>query len=137
MLKNVTITLPEETLRALRIAAATQGVSMSKYLAALEETTISGDTGASADHDERARIEAQRVALARFLALPKASLQLTNSDGKAPSKEWMNDRESLHRFQYSDLRFGSDEDHPNDPLRSVAEPPSPDWPDRPLSSGDQ
>jgi hypothetical protein len=132
MLKNVTVTLPAETLRAVRVAAAHDGLSMSKWLGRLVERNVDVDPVAT----EAARVEGQREAMARFLALPKASFQLTDENGKAPSKEWMNDRESLRRFQRPDLRYGSNEDDPDSPLRSVAEPPSPDWPDRPLPASD-
>jgi hypothetical protein len=98
MLKNVTVTLPEETLRAVRVAAAHEGISMSKWLGRLVENNVEIDPVAT----EAARIEGQREAMARFLALPKASVQLTDENGKVPSMEWMNDRESLRRFQRSD-----------------------------------
>jgi hypothetical protein len=133
MLKNLTITLPEKTLRAVRIAAAHDGISMSKWLGRMVERHVDVDPEAT----EAARKEAQREALAQFLALPKASLSLTDENGKAPSKEWMNDRESLRRFQRADLLFGSDEDRSDQALRHVAEPASPDWPDRPFPTGNK
>lgn len=131
MLKNVTVTLPEETLRAVRVAAAHDGVSMSKWLGRLIEKHVDLDGAAT----EATRREAQREALARFLAL-KASVPLTDENGNAPSKEWMNDRESLRRFQPSDLYDGPKEDGEIRPLRSVAEPPAPEWPDRPVTPSD-
>jgi hypothetical protein len=107
MLKNVTITLPEETLRAVRIAAAHDGVSMSKWLGRLVETSV----GTShAEHQ-------------RPLAFQKASVQLTDENGNAPTKEWMNDRESLRRFERPDLREGFAQQSEVRPLQSVAEPP--------------
>jgi hypothetical protein len=132
MQKNVTVTLPEETLRAVRIAAAHEGVSMSKWLGRLVEQTIDPDPAAT----QAALFEVQREALARFLALPKASVPLTDENGKAPSKEWMNERESLRRFERPDLLYGSQEDDSDGALRHVAEPPSPDWPDRPIPASD-
>jgi hypothetical protein len=121
MLKNVTISLPEETLRAVRIAAAHDGVSMSKWLGRLVERSTS----------------AKNDSVTNPLKIQKASVQLTDEHGNAPSKEWMNDRESLRRFERSDLRFRSYEDDQADGLRNVAEPASPDWPDRPVPSGDE
>ena len=75
--------------------------------------------------------------MARFLAASKASVQLTDENGKAPNKEWINDRESLRRFERPDLRYGPNEDGAHDTLPNVAEPPSPDWPDRPLPTSDK
>jgi hypothetical protein len=132
MLKNVTITLPEKTLRAVRIAAAHEGVSMSKWLGRLVERSVDIDPAAM----QAALFEGQREALARFLALPKASVPLTDENGKAPSKEWMNERESLRRFERPDLLYGPQEDGSDGALRDVAEPPSPDWPDRPIPTSD-
>jgi hypothetical protein len=131
MLKNVTVTLPEETLRAVRIAAAHDGISMSKWLGRLVEQTIDPDPAAT----EAALFETQRKALARFLALPK--YQLTDENGKAPSKEWMNERESLRRFERPDLHEGFAQPHEVRPLQSVAEPPSTPWDYGPIPSSDK
>ena len=116
MLKNVTVTLPEKTLRAVRVAAAHDGVSMSKWLGRLVESNVDIDPAAT----ETARIERQREAMVRFLAAPK--YRLTDENGKAPSKEWMNDRESLRRFEHPDLHEGFAQQREVGSVRSVAEP---------------
>jgi hypothetical protein len=121
MLKNLTITLPEETLRAVRIAAAHDGISMSKWLGRLVERSVDVNPEAT----QAARVETQRQALAQFLALPK--YQLTDKNGKAPSKEWMNDREGLRRFERPDLHQGLAQSDEIAPLRSVAEPSPEPW----------
>jgi hypothetical protein len=131
MLKNVTITLPEEALRAVRIAAAHDGLSMSKWLGRLVERNVDIDPIST----EAARLEAQRQAMARFLAIPK--YQLTDENGNAPSKEWMNDREGLRRFERPDLHQGFAQPSEVRPLQSVAEPPAKPWDYGPVAPSDK
>jgi hypothetical protein len=131
MLKNVTLTLHEETLRAVRIAAAHDGVSMSKWLGRLLERNVDVEPIAS----EAARVEAKRQAMARFLALPQ--YKLTDENGNAPNKDWMNDRESLRRFEHPDLHEGFAQQSEVRPLQIVAEPPSQLWDYGPIAPSDK
>jgi hypothetical protein len=131
MLKNVTVTLPEETLRAVRVAAAHDGISMSKWLGRLIEDNV--DLAPTAK--EAALKETQRQALERFLALPKYNL--TDENGNAPSKEWMNDRESLRRFEHPDLYEGFAQQSEVRPLQRLAEPPPAPWDYSPITPSDK
>lgn len=100
-MQNVSVTLSEETLDAVRLAAALEGLSMSMWL----ERLISCNVDLTSEATEAARIQSQRDAMARFLAAPKASFPLTDENGRAPSKEWMNDRESLRRSHFASCNY--------------------------------
>lgn len=80
-MKNLTITLPEQTLAKLRIEAAKAGKSVSKFMADLAEERIG-----SADVDPG---EAMR----RFLSGPL--YDLTDENGKAPSRDQIYDRSRI------------------------------------------
>lgn len=79
-MKNVTITLPEETIARLRIAAAKEGKSMSKFTAELIEGRIG-------------RATTRREAIDEFLAGPL--MDLTDENGKAPSRDEIYERSRL------------------------------------------
>jgi hypothetical protein len=76
-MKNVTITMPERTLSMVRVEAAKAGKSVSKFIADLAEERV----GRPAD---------PRAALVAFLSGPL--LDLTDENGKAPSRDQIYDR---------------------------------------------
>lgn len=76
-MKNLTITLPEETFARLRVAAAQEGKSMSKFMAEL----VDGRLG---------RAKSQRQAIDEFLAGPL--MNLTDENGQAPTRDEIYDR---------------------------------------------
>jgi plasmid stability protein len=76
-MKNLTVTLPDETYQHLRVAAAQQGKSMSRLVSELLETRIGRPIS---------KIEAMR----RFLDGPP--LDLTDENGKAPTRDQIYDR---------------------------------------------
>jgi plasmid stability protein len=78
-MKNLTITLPDETFARLRVAAAKNGKSMSKFVGTLVERQIGSD-------DQTSRIEAME----RFLAGPL--WDLTDENGKAPTRDQIYER---------------------------------------------
>ena len=80
-MKNVTITLPEQTLAKLRIEAAKAGKSVSKFMADLAEERIGSRT---ADPGQ---------AMRQFLSGPL--YDLTDENGKAPSREQIYDRSRI------------------------------------------
>lgn len=76
-MKNLTVTLPDETYQQLRIAAARQGKSMSRMVGELLQQRIGLPIG---------KAEAMR----RFLDGP--SLKLTDDNGNAPTRDQIYDR---------------------------------------------
>ena len=78
-MKNLTVTLPEETFARLRMAAAREGKSMSKFVGALLDRQI-GPVEPDAD----------AAALERFLAGPL--WDLTDEKGNAPTRDQIYDR---------------------------------------------
>ena len=121
MMQNISVALSEETLHAVRLAAAQDGISASMWV----ERLVSCNVDINPDATEAARLQSQRDAMARFLAAPK--YKLTDENGRAPSKEWMNDRESLRRFEHPDLHEGFAQSSEIQALRNVAEPPPEPW----------
>lgn len=81
-MKNLTLTLPDETFARLRVAAASEGKSMSKFVGALVERQVG-------TRERRDPAEAMRL----FLAGPL--YDLTDENGKAPSREEIYDRSRL------------------------------------------
>ena len=79
-MKNITITLPEETARWLRIKAAENERSVSKWLAELLE-------GIQHQEDE------YEVAMKRYLARKPRTINWPN--GRKPTREELYDRPSL------------------------------------------
>lgn len=77
-MKNLTLTLPDETYQNLRIAAAREGKSMSRFVGGLVARQF-----ATAEDDPKAAME-------RFLSGPLWSL--TDEDGRAPSRDQIYDR---------------------------------------------
>lgn len=75
-MKNVTITLPEQTLAKLRVEAAKAGKSVSKFMA-----DLAGIGSRTADPGQ---------AMRQFLSGPL--YDLTDENGKAPSREQIYDR---------------------------------------------
>ncbi|AMJ60854.1 hypothetical protein AXW83_11610 [Bosea sp. PAMC 26642] len=78
-MKNLTLTLPDDTFARLRMAAARDGKSMSKFVGTLVERQIG-----SVDHTS------QIEAMERFLAGPL--WDLTDENGKAPTRDQIYDR---------------------------------------------
>jgi hypothetical protein len=78
-MKNLTLTLPEDSFSRLRVAAAREGKSMSKFVAALIERQIGSE-------DKSSDVEAME----RFLAGPL--WDLTDEDGNAPTRDQIYDR---------------------------------------------
>ena len=76
-MKNITITLPEETARWLRIKAAENERSVSKWLAELLE-------GMQRREDE------YEVAMKRYLAIKPRKMEWV--DGRKPTREELHDR---------------------------------------------
>ncbi len=75
-MKNVTVTMDEAVLRRARIAAATEGKSLSKFISETVERRIG-------------RPMTQAEALERFLAGPP--LHLLDENGKAPTRDQIYD----------------------------------------------
>jgi len=80
-MKNVTITMPEATLSKVRVAAASAGKSVSRYMADLAEDKVG--------RVKRDPGEAMR----RFLAGPL--YDLTDDNGNAPTRDQIYDRSDL------------------------------------------
>jgi hypothetical protein len=83
-MKNLTISLDDETHRLSRLAAAARGVSMSRYVASLVARDVRTDT-TDPEEERRRRLEA----LERFLSGPK--LEISES-GRMPTAEERNAR---------------------------------------------
>jgi hypothetical protein len=79
-MKNLTITLPDDVARRLRIEAAKAGKSMSRYVADLVGR-------------QPASTAVQREALDRFLAGPP--MDLTDAAGRAPRRADLYDADDL------------------------------------------
>ncbi|KAA2237193.1 hypothetical protein [Salinarimonas soli] len=75
-MKNVTVTMDEATLRKARVAAASEGKSLSRFIAETIERRVG-------------RPLSQREALDRFLAGPL--MDLTDESGRAPSRDELHD----------------------------------------------
>lgn len=80
-MKNVTITLPEDILAKVRIEAATVGKSVSRFMAELAEERV------------RSKQSDPGSAMRQFLAGPL--YDLTDENGKAPSRDAIYDRSRL------------------------------------------
>ncbi|PTM41927.1 hypothetical protein [Bosea sp. 124] len=78
-MKNLTLTLPDDAFARLRVAAAKEGKSMSKYVATLVDRQVGRD-------ERSADIEAME----RFLAPPY--WDLLDENGNAPSRDQIYDR---------------------------------------------
>ena len=79
-MKNITITLPEEVARWLRVKAAENERSVSKWLAELLE-------GMQRQEDE------YEVAMRRFLARKPRKMEWI--DGRKPTREELHDRDTV------------------------------------------
>lgn len=77
-MKNVTITLPDDTLARIRVEAAKAGKSVSRFMAELAEDRI------------RAKRRDPAEAMRRFLSGPL--YDLTDENGQAPSRDDIYDR---------------------------------------------
>jgi hypothetical protein len=93
-MRNVTVTMDEDTAAWARVEAAKQGKSLSRYLVDLVEAA-------------RGRKHRQREAMEAFLAGPL--LDLTDGTGKAPGREEIYDRARVRGHQRADLRKGPEE----------------------------
>lgn len=76
-MKNLTVTLPDETYQHLRVAAAKQGKSMSRLVGELVERRIG-------------RPISKAEAMRRFLNGPL--MDLTDENGNAPTRDQIYDR---------------------------------------------
>jgi hypothetical protein len=76
-MKNVTISMPEQTLSRVRVEAAKAGKSVSRFMVDLAEAHV-------------LPTDDPRAALAVFLSGPL--LDLTDENGKAPSRDQLYDR---------------------------------------------
>lgn len=83
MMKNVTITLPEDTLAKIRVEAAKAGKSVSRFMAELAEDRLR----------TRKRTMDPAEAMRRFLNGP--SYNLTDENGNAPSRDEIYDRSRI------------------------------------------
>ena len=81
-MKNITITLPEEVALWLRVRAAQNDRSVSRWIAELLE----GMQRREDDYD---------VAMERFLARARKHRELEWVDGRKPTREELHDRASL------------------------------------------
>lgn len=75
-MKNVTVTMDEALLQRARVVAATEGKSLSKFIAETVEQRVG-------------RPLTQREALDRFLSGP--SLHLLDENGRAPTRDQIYD----------------------------------------------
>jgi len=78
-MKNVTVTLPEETALWVRVRAAEQDRSVSRWLAEMLE-------GMRRAEDE------YEIAMERFLARARQPRRLAWADGRRPTREELHDR---------------------------------------------
>jgi plasmid stability protein len=76
-MKNVTITMPEQTLAKVRVEAAKAGKSVSRFMSDLAEARVLPP-------------DDPRAALAIFLSGPL--LDLTDENGNAPTRDQIYDR---------------------------------------------
>ena len=83
-MKNVTISMPDDVLRDVRIEAARAGKSVSKYIADTLEATARKPLETAATTRN-----AQREALERILSGPKWSVM---RDGRMPTADERNER---------------------------------------------
>lgn len=81
-MKNVRVTLPEETALWLRVRAAEQDSSVSRWLAAMIE-------GMRRDEAE------YEAAMERFLARAREPRTLAWADGRRPTRDELHDRPGL------------------------------------------
>ena len=81
-MKNVTVTLPEDTALWLRVRAAEQDRSVSRWLADMIE-------GIRRNEGE------YEVAMERFLARARAPRRLAWPEGRRPTREELHDRSGL------------------------------------------
>ena len=81
-MNNITITLPEEVARWLRIKAAENERSVSKWLAELLESM-------QRQEDE------YEIAMERFLARARKPRKIGWADGRKPTREELHDRASF------------------------------------------
>ncbi|HET9108771.1 MAG TPA: hypothetical protein VFN79_16435 [Steroidobacteraceae bacterium] len=82
-MKNVTITLDERTAAWVRVQAAKENMSVSRFLAELLHRRMG---------DARAYEEAMR----RFLS--EKPLEFAWTDGRRPTREDLHDRDTLRRY---------------------------------------
>lgn len=76
-MKNVTITMDEALVRKARVMAASEGKSLSRFIAETVERRVG-------------RPVSQKEAMERFLSGPL--MNLTDESGKAPSRDELYDR---------------------------------------------
>lgn len=75
-MKNVTVTMDDALLQRARVAAAREGESLSQFVAETVERRVDQPM-------------TQREAIERFLAGP--AMNLTDENGKAPSRDELNE----------------------------------------------
>ena len=81
-MKNVTVTLSEDIALWLRVRAAEQNRSMSKWLAELID-------------EMRRREDEYEIAMERFLARARKARKLEWVDGRRPTRDELHDRSGL------------------------------------------
>jgi hypothetical protein len=87
-MKNVTISMDEALLRAVRIEAAKAGKSVSKFIG--EVMALKVESPLADDIDPKRH---QLEALEQFLKKPK--VRLSDENGMMPTRDWIYARENL------------------------------------------
>lgn len=87
-MKNVTISMDEALLRAVRIEAAKAGKSVSKFIGEMVEVRV----GAPIALDNETKTHKFK-ALEQFLNQPK--VQISDENGVMPTRDWIYARENL------------------------------------------
>lgn len=82
-MKNLTVSLTDDVHRKVRTAAASAGVSMSRYVASLVEKDAAAKAPAEYTREQRMEM------LERFLSAPKLRI---SEDGKMPTSDERNAR---------------------------------------------
>jgi|GEM_PF-2302761 len=83
-MKNVTVAMSDELHQKSRVRAAEEGVSMSRYLAALIQRDVAAN-GTQSEEERKKRLEM----LERFFAAPKIQI---SENGRMPTAEERNAR---------------------------------------------
>jgi len=79
-MKNITITMPDDLARRVRVLAAEADTSMSQYLCQLTAEKVASD-------------DSYEIAMRRYLSRNRAGLRLAGQ--KLPTREEIHDRDAL------------------------------------------
>ena len=93
-MKNVTITLPDALAASVRVEAAKEGKSMSRYIADMLDRKA----------DPRPR---QTAAIEKFLSMPQ--FPISDENGRLPPREELYRRDLLRGREHSGVRDGSEQ----------------------------